>query len=326
MFETLKKIFKSNNEHRPTKEIYCGLLLKDSEGSVLFIEVDWTKKIVKLIDERDFKYTDSWNHLLDDVDSILYELEKKHNARTEKIIFFLYSHFKDNKTGKIQNKYLSILKELTKELELVPVGYIEHHEAINEYNSAINEMPLSAIIVEADEPQVSAYLYRSGIIQATASTAKTDDIVVDLENVLHNLKSEYLPTRIIIYDSSELEEETAKIMTNNWPEDLFIQIPHLEIYRKEKLQEMLLFAFKKQIFESNNTEFLQEESPKPQETQTISNIPSSGFLIGQDIASVKPPEALVQDFTASEEKLSEYSENRTEKGNVSIKSNMIAFF
>jgi hypothetical protein len=270
---------------------YCfGLILKEEEGKGLILKVDQREKKITNVDEKKFIFSNSWEKLAEDVDEVLFELEESNKIRVEKTIFFLYSHLVDQKTSQIRQPYLNKTKRLLKELELKPLGYVEHHEALSVYISKKEEAPLTSIIIELDKSSISLFIYKAGEVVFSDLTARTEDLIVDLENIFNKIKREIiLPSRIIIYNSSDLEEEANKIISHKWKENLFIQIPRVEIINYEQLKEALIFSFSQQIFQDEKTKVSEEKKEV------------MGFMIGKDVKENKE-ELVTSNFPIKPEK------------------------
>ncbi len=245
MFDFLKKTKKD-----PNREAYMGLILKENEGEVILLEANSETRIIHPLDQKKFTFTDAWEHLDADVDQTLFELEKRSNIEIEKTVLFVYSHFVDQEKKTIRNPYKGKIKALAEELGLTLMGFVEFHEALGIYFHSVEQTPLSAIVIELDGPAVSIFVYKGGKVDHAETIAHTSDLVGDLERVFTQLKdSSYLPARIILYDSTDLQETSSKLMAHAWDEKLFIQIPKVEVVAAEKLQSALYSCFAKQVFE-----------------------------------------------------------------------------
>ena len=102
------------------KDVFFGLFLKESQGCGYILVQDEHGVTVKT--KKKFQYSDSWEHLTEDVDEILYKLEQETQCHVEKTIFFLFSHLIDESVKEIKRPYLQKIKELSKNLEFKPVG------------------------------------------------------------------------------------------------------------------------------------------------------------------------------------------------------------
>jgi len=139
---------------------YLGIFLKEEEGILLVISQSATGAIVQ--EREKFNYSNGWENLSNDIDEILYRMEKKFNYQFSKTIFFVYSHLVDDKTGDIKKPYLQKIKDLVKNLEIEAVGYIECYEAVSSLLEEKEEIPLTAVLVELDKSQIGIFVYKGG--------------------------------------------------------------------------------------------------------------------------------------------------------------------
>lgn len=255
MLDFLKK--KSGEE----RELYTGLVLKENAGLLLLLEISQSTKTIHTLDQKKFAYTNSWEHLTEDVDQVLFELEKRNGVEVEKTVLFLYSHLIDQEKKSIKPQYKTKIKDMASELGLEVVGFAQFHEAVSLYYHQIEMNPLSAIIIELDGAAVSIFVYKAGNLQHAQTIAQTSDLISDLEAVFKSLDGSYLPTRMILYNSTELEDVSDKIMNHSWDEKLFIQIPKVEILPEQQLTVALTACFSKQLFEDVPASPIEGEEP-----------------------------------------------------------------
>lgn len=265
-------LFKKTNQ-KSQKEYCLGLTLKDEDGIVFLLEIDKSQQKVQIINKNNFKYSNSWDGLIEDIDNAFFQLDKDNSYKINKVIFFLYSHLIDQDNKQIKQPCLNKIKRITKELELKPLGYIDYHEALDIYFCRKEQLSLTAVIIEVDKSLLSLFVYKAGKLFFFDSTAASDSLIKDIELILNKIKQKtVLPSRIIIYDSSKLKDEAAKITIHQWSEDLFIQIPKVDVLGVEQLEEALIFGFSSRIFDNNKS-----ESVKSKDEEVL------GFVINKDI-------------------------------------------
>jgi len=253
---------------------YLGIFLKEEEGILLVISQSATGAIVQ--EREKFNYSNGWENLSNDIDEILYRMEKKFNYQFSKTIFFVYSHLVDDKTGDIKKPYLQKIKDLVKNLEIEAVGYIECYEAVSSLLEEKEEIPLTAVLVELDKSQIGIFVYKGGKLSSKKIIAKTDNIALDLVKSFEDFKGKIiLPARIILYDSHQLDSASSEIISHRWNEDYFVQVPRVDIFGEDQVVEGLVKAFYQQLKETKT------------DLNTISeNIKESsvmGFMIDEDI-------------------------------------------
>lgn len=266
-------IFKKPKRTVAKKEYYLGLILKEDGGTAIIMAVDAAAKKIVNLDEKGFKYSSAWERIIEDVDETLFELEEKNKIKVKKVIFFLYSHLVDQKNKEIKKPYKDRIKAVSKELELEPLGFIEYHEAISTYLGSREEVHLTSIIIELDKPSVAVFVYKSGALIFSNTSAKTADLAADLESIFNTIKGDIiLPSRMILYDSSTLESESEKIISHRWSDNLFIQIPRVEIMPDHDLKSALIYTVSQQLFEKEESKIIEKTEDE-----------DLGFVVGADI-------------------------------------------
>ena len=256
--------FFSKKEH---KEFYLGIFLKEDRGIVMVFLKENNQ--LELVDREKFNYTNSWENLTNDVDEALYKLEKNLDLEIQNTIIFVYSHLVDEKIADIKPVYLQKIKKLTKSLDLKPMGYIECYEAISFYLQKEDKISLNAILIEIDKTQVGIFTFIGGKINSKKVMARTDNIIADLTEGFEEIKKNViLPSRIILYDSDDLNDTATKILSHRWSSDFFIQIPKVDILSEDEVINGLMNIFGEQI--KDNASSNQREN--------------FGFIVNQDIS------------------------------------------
>lgn len=262
------------SDNTPPRDYYFGLFLKESRG-IGYIISGINKKL-SLVAKKEFAYTNGWESLTQNVDEVLFKLENDTRCRIEKTIFFLFSHLVDSKTKEIKKLYLQKIKELTKGIEIKPIGYIECYEAVVSYLQTKEGTPLTSILIELDDTNIDIFIYKGGHKMHNYVVARTDNIIDDLHSVFDDVgKNTLLPNRVILYNSSGLVEESTKIISHKWSSDLFVQLPRVEIMKEEHIFEGLLAVFEEQIYRSSQ---VSQITPTKEEQKEV-----LGFMVGQDV-------------------------------------------
>jgi len=264
---------------------YLALFLKEEEGVILVLYENNGKMAIR--EKERFHYSNGWEHIVQDIDEVLFRLEQKLNVTLDQTIFFVYSHFIDAKAQDIKKPYIQKIKEIVKSLELHALGYIDCSEAILQYLEKKEEMPLTAILVELDKTNVGVFVYKGGRVAHKKILSRTDNLIDDLLKGFEELKGKFLlPARLILYNSKDLDDESTKILSYQWSEDYFIQLPRVEILREEETIESLISVFREQIMKED----MKVEERPPEKKEIF------GFLIGEDIKieEEEPPEKPVE--------------------------------
>ena len=252
---------------------FFGILLKENEGIGLVIKIKNSNFI--LVDQEKFTFTNAWENIAEDLDGVILRLEQRTKLKLNETIFFVYSHFVDEKTKEIKKPYLQKIKELVNNLNLKALGFIECYEAITHYLEKKEEIPLTAILMELDHSNLSIFVFKRGGLTYSKVLAHTDNVIDDLLTCFIEIKGKFvLPSRIILYDSKDLDKESTDIVTYRWSEELFVQLPRVEIIKEHELIQGLLGVFGEQVSQKiSGTKFIEEKPP----TEVL------GFVIGGDV-------------------------------------------
>jgi len=288
MFSFLqKKIPKST-------EVYFGLLLAEESGVGYLLEVDNANQKVLIIDQKTFEYANSWEHLIEDVDEVLYGLEQKNKKKVKDIVFFVYSHLYDFNTNEIHKSYFEKIKTITSEMDLKSYGFILVHDAIAAYLKLKEQSPLNAILIELDTPTVTTLVYRAGSLSYSKSIAKTTDVTSDLDSIFSQAhKTSILPARIVVYDSKSTSTDLENIISNKWDENLFIQIPRVDVLTTQEVGNAAVADFSNELFNTQSFSPVVQSSPDLNEVASSAQDDSNmGFVVGKDITD---EEEVVQD-------------------------------
>jgi len=271
--------FFSKKEH---KEFYLGIFLKEDRGiAMVFLKEN---NQLELVDREKFNYTNSWENLTNDVDEALYKLEKNLDLEIQNTIIFVYSHLIDEKIADIKTVYLQKIKKLTKSLDLKPMGYIECYEAISFYLQKEDKISLNAILIEIDKTQVGIFTFIGGRINSKKVIARTDNIIADLTEGFEEIrKNAILPSRIILYDSDDLNDTATKILSHRWSSDFFIQIPKVDILSEDEVINGLMNIFGEQIKDveedkGNNFGFIVNQDISEKNVDRKSELPKTNYL------------------------------------------------
>lgn len=266
-----------------SSEHYYGLFLKEQEG-VLFL-LRRTHESVNIISQEKFAYSNGWENLLNDVDDCMSKLEAQMKVQPSKTIFFLYTHFIDEHTHEIKKPYLHSIKELVKNLELQPLGYIGCYDAVVEFLKKKEGSTLNAIIIELDKTNIGVYISKGGNKIFSESVGRTDKLIDDIRVVFEKLQGDVLlPSRIILYNSSDLEQEIGEILSHRWSQDIFIQLPRVETIKEEDVYQALIYVFEEQVKHQVDSAEIIEETRRvieePVEKEERREV--MGFVIGED--------------------------------------------
>ena len=263
--------FKKNTQK---EEVFLGIVLREKEGIGMVMRIGHGK--AELVDKLVFPFVNGLDHLIEDVDQVILKLEKTTNLHPSKTIFFIYSHVLEPNGKDIKKIYLQKIKEITKNLELQALGYIEAHEAVSHLIEIKEELVLSALLIELNDSEVTVFVYKRGKKIFQKTLGQTDNLIDDLASIFNEIKlSMLLPSRIILYNSRNSDVEATKILTYRWNQDLFVQLPRVEVISQEELLKGMMGVFSNQI--SGQTLIPEPPSLPPEKKEVM------GFVIGQDV-------------------------------------------
>jgi hypothetical protein len=270
----MKLPFITNN--KTDGEVYCGILLKEAQG-ICFV---YEKKphSVFLLKQKEFQYSDGWEHIVDDIDEALSIIEQELGKQTiiSQCVFFVFAHLIDQVSHEIAKPYITKLRDISKLLELKPVGYMEVIDAVHEELENEKQMRLSSVVVELDDTQMTTFLFKGGHKIAIQHSSRTDNFADDMQSSLEKIaQSHILPNHIYLYDSTDLAEESSDLLLYSWKKNLFIQQPRIAVVQASTVSKALLKLLEKQLCEQPQMIVQKEEAMKPKEVM--------GFTIGGEI-------------------------------------------
>lgn len=267
---------------KKTKEedsLFLGLFLKEDEGTIFYIQKRFQK--LTIIASEEFTFSSSWEKLTEDVDDVLYRMERQTRKAPDKTIFFVYSHLIDERTAQIKRPFLDKIKTLVKNLDLKPLGYIDTHEAVVEGIAAKEDIPLTAILIELGSTNLQLFVYKGGKAIVAKHVARSNDLLDDIIPTLEEVRSStVLPSRIIMYNSSDLNKEAGAIINHHWKEDFFIQMPKVEVLDSSSLHDYLMKVFLTQLSSEAPSPAVEEEDKAPADNVM-------GFVIGGEVEEEK---------------------------------------
>jgi hypothetical protein len=268
------KFFNFFRKKNSRQKKFLGFLIKERSAVIIMMDADSDKRL-RILDQEKISFSNGWDNIVEDADEAIFKIENRTKQSADEAIFFVYSHLVDEKNHDIKKTYLSKIKDLVRNLELKPLGFIECQEAVAKYLEKKEDVRLTAILIEFDEGSLGVFVYKVGQLSFSSVAPRTDSLTNDLSTVFGQAKEKTtLPSRIIIYNSKGLDDEAAKILTHHWQGDLFIQLPKVEIIKEETITDALIEVFSAQSLSETSSAPLPE---KKEEKEVL------GFVINQDI-------------------------------------------
>lgn len=282
------------------KEHYFGLYLTHEHAVGFVFEIIDGK--ASIIAKEMCKYSNSWENILEDIDKLISILESETDVHLDQSIFFVHSYMIDAETHALKNPFKDIIKNIAKELELKPLGYIEVHEAVKDHLQNRDQSPLNTVFIELDPMHVGVYVYKGGRLIMSEYLSRTTDLIDDVSQLMTKVHSHtLLPSKMIVYGMIKIDDNVEKLLHHSWDTELFIQAPRVELLKGEELYASLGSIFAQQmgaegeeVYEDDQEEVMIKEEPEEEET--------FGFVIGKDIVretDILPPEDDLLDRPAS---------------------------
>lgn len=179
---------------------------------------------------------DSIDTCVTQVDSCLQQLGKESESINEVIFGVPASFVKDKE---VVDEKKPLLKKITDELSLLPLGFIDISEAINDQQIGRNSL-FSGLVVIPTKSDLAVSLIHQGKIKAVELVGRSRDLSLDfIESVarlgqIAEKGNYYLPSKIVLtsfdLDEDELRVLQQKIYDTDWNEHKqFIQPATVEI-------------------------------------------------------------------------------------------------
>jgi hypothetical protein len=217
---------------------------------------------------------------------------------------------------KIRPEKIKILKNLSKKLEISPVGFVVVGEAIVHRLKTGEGVPPTAIIIGLGEKQLSVTLVKLGKILGTYAVQKSDQIGEDITEGLSRFDTDQpFPPRILLYGQEKTEKIYQALVDYDWPKKKinFLHLPKVEMLASDfDIQSVALAGGQEvaktkgikispakpvdkkveELEEGQELEKEKEESVSPAEVQPE----MMGFVLGKDVTQAKPQPALKEEI------------------------------
>ncbi|MEK7451084.1 MAG: baseplate J/gp47 family protein, partial [Patescibacteria group bacterium] len=294
---------------------FLALVLENEKvNAVIFEEIEGK---IKIVGNEEKYFNDSIEkispeEMLDALDKAISQAEQSlpNNTQALKTIFGVKEDWVEN--NRIKKDYLLKLKKVSDELGLTPIGFLIVSEAVCHLLEKEEGAPVSAIFIDPGEKFVTVSLIRAGrIIEAKVSEIH-ESLAFTVDSLLkHFTSSDILPSRIIIFESSE--DIVQEFIGHQWSRSLpFLHLPQIttlpagfdakavllgaasqmgfevldEIIEKEERQE---FKIEKDLEEVVKPEEPKEEPvEEPKEEIAAKPIEYFGFVKDQDVVKSLP--------------------------------------
>ncbi len=158
-----------------------------------------------------------------------------------------------------------LLKNLSDQLKLKPVGFVVTHEALVAYLRELEGSPLNAVCIESTTAQLSVFVVKVGVKSATITVGRSENISADLSEAFSRMKLDAYPSRIILFGArakpEELDQEKQHVLAFDWKKSFpFLHIPKVETLPHNILSTAICVAGGAEIARAGAVENLEQES------------------------------------------------------------------
>jgi hypothetical protein len=257
---------------------YFGLYLTDTHLEGFVIDISQGKPVI--LAHKKCPLSQEFEHVLEDTDGLISDIESSSQIQLDKTIFFLHSYMIDQATHEIKESYKNIIKNLVRELELVPLGYIDVQEAIHDYVK--HKSIVNSIFIELNKKELGIFIYKGGVLIHFEYTQRTKELGECIEEVLINLPGKHiLPGKIFLYGEAASNETASDITQYHWKEKTFVQHPTIQQLKDEDMNDLMAASFAKEILDIAAEKKAEESQESPLAPDDDAKF---GFVFGEDIA------------------------------------------
>jgi hypothetical protein len=229
---------------------------------------------------------DTWEDRLNATDDALAAVEDKAGttdyAKTVLGLPLMYL----TESGEITQEVRVHIKEITRELELKPIGFVSIHQALMYKLKNDEGVPPSVIFLGISHHHVSLSLYKVGALSGQKTLEYGGDIAIQVEELLKQFKDlEVLPARILLYgyDGKNLNEVKNELLKYPWTTRVnFLHFPKIEIVTPEEVVAAISLAGASELA----SEIKEETAETPQEK----TVEAEEVEEGEDILNEEKPE------------------------------------
>jgi len=211
-------------------EYFLSLLLRNEKATAtIFEKIEGKINLLGKAEEYfpDSIDTASMQELLDVLDKAISKAEESATSSNEtlKTIFGLKETWVED--AKIKKEYLEVLKKVSGELGLQPIGFLTIRDAIINLIQKEEGAPVSAVFAEVGKKDLTISLIRAGKIIESKSSPIHETASFTVDALLKHMETvEILPARVIIFGADE--EMTQEFISHQWSKSLpFLHLPQV---------------------------------------------------------------------------------------------------
>lgn len=244
LLDYLSKILPSGNKPH-FSEYYFGLDIKHGfvTGSVWGIEGN-TVKIISVIHRKYHppeNFPESSHSLIGEANIALDEALTDFQPEPEKILFGVPDSWLAD--DELKSAYSKVLKQLVKELDVVPMAYVSTTHAICHLRERQEGVPTTAILVEIGD-SLTVAIAKAGKVLGSKEVSRSESLPRDIEKALLSFPDiEVLPAKILIFGKGKVGHYKEDLVSFNWMGQLpFLHLPKIEELEDDVSIKSLCFA------------------------------------------------------------------------------------
>jgi hypothetical protein len=179
--------------------------------------------------------------------SALQKLAESTDKQPTKVIFGLPEAWVSGE-NKIHPDKIPFLKDVTRQLELTPIGFVVTTEALTQYLKEQEGVPPSVLFVELHEEEIEVTFVNLGKIIGRELVSRSVDLGADVEEgLVRFLPQALFPSRMLLFNShADLEDARQQLLNHSWKAKgsklPFLHFPKVEILSEEETVRAVALA------------------------------------------------------------------------------------
>lgn len=257
--------------NKPKSDYFLALILQDEKvNSFIFEKVGSQITILGRHEEYFENPIDnlSFEELLDFCDKVVSQAEEQtlKDLGTLKTIYGLKQSWVSE--NRIKKDYIDKLQKVSKELELVPVGFLTITDAIVNLIQKEEGAPPSAILADIGEKFVTVSLIKAGKIVETKTSEIHQSPVFTVDTLLKHLTMpEILPSKVYFVGDEELTQE---FIGHQWSKSLpFLHLPQITNLPESFIENAFITGVAKEMRAEIVSEGETTEQVQPSVTESV---------------------------------------------------------
>ncbi len=216
-----------SKKNKTTPEYFLAVEIHDSLiKSVSWQILDGEPHIVRL---GSFELWSNEESLINGVDASITEAAKNLEPAPRKVILGLPDSWMTDGNDIHPSKKHHVYRVI-KELNLEAMGMVPTTQALIHYLKKKEGIPPTAIILEVFSTKVVVSIVKLGKVEASEEVGLSGDLPRDVEEGLARMDYDNLPSRFILTDGTDLENEEQQLISFPWKEKLpFRHLPKVEV-------------------------------------------------------------------------------------------------